>query len=572
MRTLFQQIRRQIITLPSFPFSALLTLFFLAFAMPPVALSAFSLHFITYFLHFENSDFQKYDSEKYRTNQSAELFNSDDTSNNAYSSLRLKYDQRYKKTVFFVDAMRSAYWGADNFQGRDEGQNPILLNRLYFIYFPTPSFWFSFGRQHYEIGGALNDYFFYDVIDGIVFEKRLGSRLKISLLADLVSDSSQLEGAGIYSTVSKDEEQLEDFRGDTISGRGGLSFLFDLSSQINLHVFSYYLRYGASSEGGADLAENGRNHLNKVDGDYLFMSGLRISLGRYKRDNSALAEIAAGTDQTGSQTAREAAKKITRKTTAKTTRKTARKTIGNAAGQIASEGNAVGKGGRGNFDLTVVYSKGIDHQFENDHLYDDWAAALNASLLVKWASGGNNLWLSGGYFGSNFASMKARSMGGMLLWGYKSYFAAPYAYSYHFRDYAKRQDAVTFVDRTVPKTFIKLGNRLNLANFSAELRLLGLWQTEEGAYIGLETELEASYSVDNIRWSALLATFQPSDYYKNRASTNVFFSPGNDPFFGFRLSVEYILDLSYTAAAEKDKGSSDRTKQLLQQKGEFIDG
>ena len=496
-----------------------LNIFSLSILLSGLAWSTFAeedisaLYFNNHLLFFENADFQNYNEESFRKHQAVASQNGDDSYKIAYGELRLLVEKQYKNSIFYVDIVRAAHWGADNFQGRDEGQNTLYFKRLYFVQALSPDLYFSIGRQRYEIGNAYWDYFFSDMIDGFSLRYRiLPDILSMNFMGDLLSNSVQNEETGIYGVVKKDEESIDDFRGDTLTTRLGLSLKLSmpespqaLLSSLGLRAFSYHLRYGASEQGAADIAENGKNYYNKSDGDFLSMSGLRLYGSFFAKDLS--------------------------------------------------------------FDLTWAYARGQDLQFASEHVYDDSAWALN----LVWRAGEkpafqNELCLSAGYFRARFASMKGLSMGGMLLWGYKSYHPAPYAAPYHFRDYAKWQDAPQAIDRTNPKTFIKLKEGLKLGRFGGSLSLLGLWETQSSEYMGSEIELSLEYRIDNIKFTTQSAIFSPSDYYPRRSLENKFIPAGRDTFYGLRLGVEYVLDLnSSTAQASSKKGQrvQDRTEDLF---------
>ncbi len=482
----------------------------------PLGIQAFSLYFTNYFLNFNNADFENYDSELYRQNQAVNLRNSDDEHYIAYGDLRLRYNTGYGNSEFFVDASRSGFWGTDNYQGRDDGQNAIYFNRLYFIYYPSETTKLSMGRQKYEIGDSRWDYFFSDVIDGIDFAYQIFEPTSISIMADIVSNSVKTDETGIYGVVDKDDEEVEDFRGDTVTYRAGLNINQSLiKDNLGMRVFAYHLRYAANTQGGADLAESGRNSYNKPDRDYLNMAGIRI----YAND---LAEALS-------------------------------------------------------FDLTYAYADGKDRQFENEHVYNNSATALNVIWKHNFSStSSNEVWFSAGYFSDGFASMKARSMGGMLLWGYKGYHAAPYAYFYHFRDYAKREDSIQYIDRTNSKTFGKIKEELDIGRFKGSLACLGLWETKSGQYMGTEVELELQYRVDNLKFSNTTAMFAPTDYYRDRAVSpdgtplNNFLPSGKHTFYGIRISVEYVLDLNFVTSKKKPV-VEDKTEELLELEKESIE-
>ena len=461
---------------------------------------SFVIYFNNYLLFFENADFQHYRKENFRNNQAVSAQNSDDAYRMAYGELRLLVEKQYKNSTLYIDMARAAHWGADNFQGRDKGQNAVYFRRLYFVQAFSPDLYLSLGRQKYEIGNAYQDYFFSDTLDGFSLTYSPFSDIfSINFMGDLLSNSVRNEETGRYGIVSKDEEGIDDFRGDTVTARAGFNLKLETAespsstlSSLGLRAFSYHLRYGASSQGAADLAENGKNPYNKSDGDFLAMSGLRFYSSFFAKSLS--------------------------------------------------------------FDLTGAYAQGQDLQFASRHIYNDSAWALN----LVWKAGAypalqNELSLSAGYFRPYFASMKGTSMGAMLLGGYKGYHPAPHTAPYHFRDYAKQQDAPLFIDRTNPKSFLKLKERLKLGALGSSLSLLGLWETRSSEYMGSEVELSLEYRIDNIKFSKQSALFFPSSYYQRRSLANKFIPAGRDVFYGLRLGLEYVLDLDHITIKKSSK-------------------
>ena len=488
---------------------------------PP--LFALALKFDTTSLHFNNLDFRDYNSDLFiQENQ-----NTDDRGTAIFGRLTFNLDLKYKKTTFFMDISRQGYWGTDNFQGRDQGQNPVLMNRLYFVYNPSESFSLSFGRQFYQIGEAHTDFFFTDVVDGIQVNYEPFDFLKLHFLFDIVALAFRPPNINIYSIVNKDDESLDGFQGDSVNIRFGFSPRFAFKDtpsadikqnhwlkEIGFIPFSYLLRYGASTQGSADLAENGRNTLNQADNDFLSLSGLRI-YAKFKN--------------------------------------------------------------RSKIDMTLGYSHGKDTQFtmQNNRVYNHVGFALNYEVLLGSPDkpyGSHKFFTSLGYFHQDFASMNSRSMGGMLVWGLNNYRVAPYAYFYHFRDNAKRRSAPERVDKTNSKTFVKIGDEWRLGNFLLNAVLLALLQTEDFQYMGTEIELGFAYLLDNIKVALTPAVYLPSDYYPRLAENNAFIPGGTDPHYAVRFVTKYVLDLDFILASKKeDEEIKDRTEELLDQPSETID-
>ncbi len=467
-------------------------------------LAELSLQFSSTFWNFNNADFKNYDPNTYKKNQAIQNKNTDDEIRIAYGLLRLLFETEFKNTRFFIDLSRSAYWGADNWQGNDKGQNPLNINQLYFIYYPqkddTASM-FKFGRFRYQIGNSLSDYFFYDIIDGFQYNLQAHPNVNIEFEGDIVSNSVKTDYAGVYGVIRKDEEAIDDFRGDTISSRIGFNFNFSflepeyvkkentIFQAAGMRLFGYYLRYGANTKGTTDIAENGNNSYNKVDNDFLGMGGMRIYTEEYS-------------------------KKL-------------------------------------KFDFTLVHSQGQNHEYENKKTYKGQAFALNLNYHTFENTWSNILGISLGYFGDNFSSMRGRSMGGVLLWGYKNYFPAPYTNFYHFSDGNKFKDAPTNTDATNPKTFLRWKEMYKNGTYQILISNLFLWETKSKKYMGTELELEFRKNNDAITFGCILAAYFPSRYYIEQESRNDFVPQGQSTFYGISLYVDYLLDLD--ASFSKDK-------------------
>ncbi len=465
-----------------------------------------SLYFTNYFYSFENADFENYNKETFRKNQAISTKNTDDSYNLIYSELRLISTHTHDKSYFHIDMSRWSHWGADNAQGNREndeknrtgnGQNTIIFTQLYFMHPLSDSLFLTLGRHKYDIGNSYWDYFFSDIIDGAVLNYTWEKNLHIQFMMDTLSNSVVREDVGIYGSTNKDDEQIENFQGDTISTRIGANIHWQFPQEKNLSIdhwglrgwrtFSYYLRYGANNLGGSDLAEDGKNSYNKADKDFLHMSGIRLYGDFFEKALS--------------------------------------------------------------FDITWAYASGQDMQFTDNHVYNGQAGAINIIWETKMdTTFKNHLWLSGGYFHPRFASLKGRSMGGMLLWGYKRYYPSPYTSFYHFRDYAKQKETPSYVDRTNAKTFGKIKEKFQIDRFTSSLSFLGLWETQSGEYMGSEIEFSIKYNMKykmgKLNFSQSSALYIPTNYYEKHSEKNAFLPTGKNTFYGFQFRVEYTLDLA----------------------------
>jgi hypothetical protein len=142
--------------------------------------------------------------------------------------------------------------------------------------------------------------------------------------------------------------------------------------------------------------------------------------------------------------------------------------------------------------------------------------------------------------------MKADSPADLTMWAYKGYFASPYAYFYHFKDYAKDEYEQSYIDKTVSKSFGKIIFKfLAIKKLRVNLSGLLLFANEEMAsqeYMGTEIEFDISYMIDNIKLEFKSGIYLPSNYYKDKSETNTYISTGNDPFYGAGLICTYVID------------------------------
>ena len=446
-----------------------------------------SLLFNTYSLFSDNADFKKYDPLIYQASK-VDSLNTDDKFGIVYGDLIFRYDYTSQKTNFYLDISRHAYWGSANFQGSDAGLNPLLVNKLYFTLNPISSLSFSFGRFRYSLGNAIIDTTFATTIDGLQINYKPFEWLQSTIVADVMSIASQVDYAGIYSIIKKDSENIKSFNGDTISLRGGLILNFNIPFVIGIKPYGYYLRYSANTLGGADHAQSGKNNFNKSDGDFLTLSGIRL----YKDFINF-----------------------------------------------------------GNLDFTFAYSYGKDYQFETTNLYNGFA--LNASYKIENKI---NIYkiislISGGYYQPDFISMKAESVGGVLLRGIKSYYNSPYASYYHFRDYSKNPLLPSTIDKTNSKIYALVRCSLVLSSFLIKVHGLFIFESYSKEYMGTEIETTIGYQYDNIKLYATGGVFLPTKYYSKRSVNNITIPNGSDIFYGVLIYIGYAIYF------DKEKDSKD---------------
>lgn len=421
---------------------------------------------ISAFYGFSDADFSPYRHRQYVQNRSNPATHSDDASFFLLSSAVFEGALSFQGSFLKIQAYQSGLWGSDLLEGRDESKSGLLFRELFFLYNSGHGFLFSLGRQRFVIGHALRDYFFDDTVDGLKLIFSPAETLSLTFLVDVPGISSSPEGY-LYGSMSSEAQSVTDFQGDTLSLR--LTLVSDLPYFKTFHTA---LRYGATEKGGADRAENGKNSLNKADGDFLMVNGLR---GFYEH------------------------------------------------------------GVAGSFDVTLAHSYGKDFLYRGEKTYGGIAGVLN--WQKNWIQGFKTFF-SGGFFSSGFAGMKARSMGGSLLYGYLGYFASPYAGPEGFLD--RETTPPSRPDRTCSKTFIRMEAGFEPRNFSIFVSGLILWQTlSEGrlSYMGIEGEAggEWRFSLIQLRLSA--SVFFPSGYYRNLAFLSGELSGKTRPFYGLSFSA-----------------------------------
>ena len=545
------------------------------------------------YYHFNNADFMDYDPELFSEQSFSSSGNSDDQRHLALGSIALNLSAVHKQRRLVLQSSRSEGWGNDYFvNGGEDSRGELRSQNLAIIQLYIGSHYdpvytqnilsntryndkesteislespesqhkqnngqlhWKLGRFHYAIGEARREYFFSDIIDGIYLKYTMQDsvfNLGLEAMGDVLSNSLDSSDMGTYAALtSESSDAIMNFQGDTLALRygfqieGSLNFCRNTGDQshalhvsdtvhshnnrpiealleesgdtkdtkkrlktnsnkytqvanrLSLKLFYYRVDYGANTEGAADISENGRNTYNQADGDFLQITGLRLH-GRLFQD-------------------------------------------------------------RLRWDMSYAYADGIDKQLEGEHLYRDGAYFVNmsTSLIHKARPVKKQVYLhwSYGYFGSDFAGMKAEFVDFFLLRAYKSYHVAPYADFNHFRDYAKLQDASEYADRSHAKYFHKLSLSWQNGTRNSEqqvyhpqwrlsLDYIDIWETMSREHMGYEIQLNLSYRRAMLSYRLRAAIFQPSQYYSKRTAEHPFLNHGEDAFYGYHFTIEYRLD------------------------------
>jgi hypothetical protein len=389
--------------------------------------------------------------------------------------MKLDYSKRYLNTELYMKMRFEGYWGNDNL-GENSASAPMFFDSLYTSFYFSERSFIRIGRQDYSIGSSIHDYFFDYIIDGalIKFESRALDRpWDISIMSDITGMATLADETRRFKHINKDPEVMEDFNGDTLSARFGFNASFWFA-----RTFVYYVRYGASKAGGADISHNGLSTVNKPDGDYLVMGG-----GRLYYDFNKF----------------------------------------------------------GYTDLTYAASTGYDFQYSTNIKYQGQAVVFNYRTdIIKIADLSERIvksvltGISVGYFSDGFCGMRGASFGDSLLDEYGGYTPAPYAGAYHFYDYSKIKDGETFVDRSIAKTFYRFTlSTLFRAGVEAAFDYIRLYANESektNILMGYLYSGSLSYIHENVTFKTGIGVFMPDSYYPSRSAENSFIPAGKDPF------------------------------------------
>ncbi len=442
--------------------------------------SYFKINLMTEYYQFDNSDFLAYDYGVYQYNQSNQNLNTDDAINFMYSTVEFKLKKSFKSSVFVLEMYRSGFWGNDNLEGKDNGGNSILFSYAYFKLFITDGFNLTFGRQRFGLGHTLKELYFYDIVDGITFNISLADSMHLTVLVDILGIAAKPD-TYLFSSIATDDEEIEDFNGNTTSFRVGVVFNYASSKTFGFKVFAFYVKYGANTDGGADRAQSGNNEVNQADNDYLINGGARFYLGEYN--------------------------------------------IGGKKIKI---------------DITGAFSYGRDYQYTTRRDYRDFAAWFNIKLIVNRTF---NFLFTGAYFGEKYCNMKALSMGGLLLYANKGYFPAPYVSAYHFKDYDKYDPPKSY-DKTNSKIFGYIELNINVKGWKFTISALPLMQTKDFAYMGTEAQVKIYGKLfENLTLSFQGGLYIPSNYYVERCNDNTYLPAGDEIFWGVGVTLSYAFDL-----------------------------
>ncbi len=223
------------------------------------------------------------------TNQ--DILQTDDRQNFGYTSLAggLSYKLR-DDTTFSFGASLAGLWGNDQIGTLTSFGSFAYIYDLSVNWQAVDSDALKLstrlGRQDYSIGGAIDDYFFKDIVDGATLDADFGAIGRVRLMFDIFGDAGRPRNVNFLEYISANKQTTNNFRGDTNVYRyGGVYELTDLLTDgLDARVFGFGSTIGAarasqvqnSPTTGADISEQGVLG-NFADNDYTWLAGARIN-------------------------------------------------------------------------------------------------------------------------------------------------------------------------------------------------------------------------------------------------------------------------------------------------------
>src|SRR5690554_5408693 len=312
-----------------------------------------------------------------------DILDTDDRQNFGYTSLAagVSYDVS-DNTAFNLGAAVSGMWGNDQI-GSSTGFGGFAY--IYDLSVDWTAFqnddiavWTTLGRQAYSIGGAKEDYFFKDIIDGVTLNADFGMAGRLRLMFDVYGDSGRPDDVYFLNYINAHKQTTNNFRGDTDIYRfGGVYELLDIVKGVDLRAFGYGAAIGAlrtssnSQTTGADISTQGVLG-NFADQDYTMLFGARANY-TYESDTLVAGVMGEYARSMG----------IDRKA----------RRLG--LYDLDTEGNAFGVGAHAGVDLGML---GVEGRFRFFH-----------------ADGGNHSKAEGLPFSHGFVGMKGSQIGGINM-------------------------------------------------------------------------------------------------------------------------------------------------------------
>ncbi len=280
----------------------------------------YQIGFIAEGAGYNNTDLRKLDESTVATIQ-----NTDDKMTFAFSRFYVNMFFPLTDDLYFrVDIFKNGFWGHDQLGGASTNNNSSSTRtgadpfnfgelHLHYVIFKNERHDLSMkiGRQFFEIGGELYDYFLKDYLDAVTFtyaSSRLGGFRIMAFDAFQLGADPTLH-ANYVRFFSVDNQRVRFFDGDVNVLRAG--FIWDSRNLLNWKgpltgdllqnkIYAFGARYGAVNRGGSDRSNLGASG-NFADNDYNMMFGTRFLFNlprkRYILKTFADAAVSTGIDR-----------------------------------------------------------------------------------------------------------------------------------------------------------------------------------------------------------------------------------------------------------------------------------
>ncbi len=231
---------------------------------------------------YNNLDFHDVDESSDQA-----IKDTDDNTAFAYSKLGVDLNYAVSEALNFdLGLSKQGLWGNDQFGNVSDKGDVLYFETLYMEWTPlkmkTLTAKLLVGRQYFNIGGAFTDYYYSDIIDGVLIDLNLNTAGSIKLIPfDMFVASNRPDQANFARWIGQNHESaIVGMDGDTNTYRMGLVYEFDqlMQKALAFRVFGFYADIGGIGS-GSDITYNG-DLGNYADGDWLTMFGGRVSFDK----------------------------------------------------------------------------------------------------------------------------------------------------------------------------------------------------------------------------------------------------------------------------------------------------
>jgi hypothetical protein len=230
----------------------------------------------------DNLDFRALDNNTF-----IDIYDSDDRRTFVYTRVGASVGLDItESTSVDLSLSHTGLWGGDQLGGTDSGGGLFYLDRLHVDWTPVQTEGLriatTVGRQPFSTGsgGVFDDkpdYFFDDVIDGLVIETDLAGGGRIQWLAlDVYAANSRPDQIDFAQPSSSSSRPTVGFDGDTNTMRFGA--VYDnthLVDGLDLRVFGFYADIGAGGTGSDRVLQGSAGNFS--DADFVWMGGGRAA-------------------------------------------------------------------------------------------------------------------------------------------------------------------------------------------------------------------------------------------------------------------------------------------------------